>query len=281
MIYNRYMKFYYFGGVIGDNQLAELEDNYIEGVLFTYNPHQGDFFTLLARDIDTTKKIKYMIAIRPYTISPQYLCMINKSINSIMKDRLQINLIAGHIKGKEKDFGGFVDEITDYSPIPDRSNYLIKYIKELSNMAKDPRIEIPDYYVSCTNGYLFQSAALNESKIILPYQDYINKYFTEQGGIDTPIKIGETFTTKGKKIMLAINPLLRETQGELDKKFFQRVKPTTDSDFFTYQEFYNLIKQLEKDDIHEILIGGWPTHEKLHILKFVKRYVESEESFQI
>jgi hypothetical protein len=56
----------------------------------------------LARDIDLTKKIKYMIALRPYNISPQYLTMINQSINQIMPDRLQINFISGYIKPHEK-----------------------------------------------------------------------------------------------------------------------------------------------------------------------------------
>jgi len=270
------MKFYYFGGMIDDFQIKELEDSHVSGVLFTYNPYQGDFFTLISRSMDLNQKIKYMVAIRPYTVSAQYLCMINQSMNSIMKDRVQINLIAGHVKRKEIDFGGFVDEITDYSSIPKRSTYLIKYINELTKMSQNPRIQIPDYYVSCTNMYLFQSAALTHSKIILPYQDYIKGYFTDTGGsIHEPDRHSEPFSTEGKEIMLAINPILRETQEEIEKKFPQKVQSTTDSDFFTYKEFYDLIKKLEKENINEVMLGGWPTSEKRFILKFIKEYVES------
>jgi hypothetical protein len=56
---------------------------------------------LAARDIDISKKIKYMVAIRPYAISPQYLVMMNHSMNDIMSNRVQFNLILGHIKEHE------------------------------------------------------------------------------------------------------------------------------------------------------------------------------------
>lgn len=263
------MKFYYFGGMIDKDQIKELEDSHVSGVLFTYNPYQGDFFTLISRSMDLNQKIKYMVAIRPYTVSAQYLCMINQSMNSIMKDRVQINLIAGHVKRKEIDFGGFVDEITDYSSIPERSTYLIKYINELTKMSQNPRIQIPDYYVSCTNMYLFQSAALTHSKLILPYQDYIRGYFSDNGINSQP------FDVEGKKIMLTINPILRQTQDEIEKGFPKRVESTTDSDFFTYKEFYDLMKKLEKENINEVMLGGWPISERKFILKFIKEYVES------
>jgi hypothetical protein len=271
------MKFYYFGGVIDDIIIKELEDSHVSGVLFTYNPYQGDFFTLLARTMDLNQKIKYMIAIRPYAVSAQYLCMINQSINSIMKDRVQINLIAGHVKRKEIDFGGFVDEITDHSSIPERSTYLIKYINELSKMAKNPKIQIPDYYVSSTNMYLFQSAAALGCKIILPYQDYKNKHFVNTvAAIDLPDQNSETFTLEDKEIMVAINPILRETREEINKNFPEEVRSTTDSDFFSYKEFYDLMKKLEKEGINEVMLGGWPISEKYFVLKFIKEYTESE-----
>ena len=94
------MKIYYFGGQasIYATNIDQLEDAHCDGILFTYRQLQGDFFTIIARTLNKNQKIKYMVAIRPHALSAQYLTMINQSMNSIQKDRLQINIIAGHIK---------------------------------------------------------------------------------------------------------------------------------------------------------------------------------------
>ena len=113
------MNFYYFGGHFTDNYSLEkasvLEKNHFAGVMFTYDATQGDMFVRTARDIKLDEKIKYLVAIRPYTISPQYLYTIYDSINEIMEDRVQVNFIAGYIKDNEADVGGIVTEINDKS----------------------------------------------------------------------------------------------------------------------------------------------------------------------
>ena len=46
------MKFYWFGARIQNNDIEEIEDNGFDGVLFTYDNQQGDFFTKIARSFD-------------------------------------------------------------------------------------------------------------------------------------------------------------------------------------------------------------------------------------
>ena len=88
------MKFYYFGGNFYDGHTTLLENSHFDGVMFVYDSALGDVFTKMVENMKTNEKIKYLVAIRPYAISPQYLCMINQSINSIMPDRLQINFVS-------------------------------------------------------------------------------------------------------------------------------------------------------------------------------------------
>jgi hypothetical protein len=106
------MEFYYFGGVMGNtNSLktpSKLEAHNFSGVMFTHDIPEGDMFVKTAVDINPDEKIKYLVAIRPYTISPQYLSMINRSMDNIDRDRLQINLISGYIKDHEDCVGGVV-----------------------------------------------------------------------------------------------------------------------------------------------------------------------------
>jgi hypothetical protein len=287
------MKFYYFGGYLGPedgnnvSSINNLEKNSFDGVLFTYNPYQGDFFTKIARSLDLNQKIKYMIAIRPHTISAQYLCMINKSMNEIQKDRLQINLIAGHIKPNEIDFDGFVGEITDYSSVKDRTNYLINYIEELSKMKKNDKIEIPDYYVSCTNIFSYEKATELKEKIILPYAVYKNNYFLDRE-ISGQTKPGAKLDISDQKIMLAIAPIIRETQEEIDTEFPQdklihtygggsyidRERATTDTEYFTYREFCNFIKKIESENISEVLLSGSPEKERPNMIQYIKKYID-------
>jgi hypothetical protein len=288
------MKFYYFGGLLNSNgsnihgsNIDDLESNGFDGVLFTYNPYQGDFFVRIANTINKNQKIKYMIAIRPHTISAQYLCMINKSMNEIQKNRLQINLIAGHIKPHEIDFNGFVGEVTDYSSVKDRTNYLIEYIKELAKMKQNERIEIPDYYVSCTNIFAYEKATELKQKIILPYAVYKDGYFLDKD-IPDQTKPGAKLNIFNQKIMITINPVIRETQEEINSEFpknktihtfdgktyIEREKATTDTEYFTYDDFSKFIKKLESEKISEILINSSPPAERPNMFNYIKKYID-------
>lgn len=282
------MKFYYFGGNLENKLLEKLEECGFVGVLFTYRQQQGDFFTLLARSMDLSKKIKYMIAIRTHALSPQYLCMINKSINSISKDRLQINLIAGHIKPDELDFGGILGNITDTSSNIDRSNNLIEYLKMLHDMSKNPEVSIPDYYVTTTNPFVFTAASRTNSKMIIPYKEYnLGDWISHDGTsfIDHNLNI----KIEGKKVMLSIGPIIRDTQEEIDVfneliaehvKQWGPKKPyyTNDTIFVTYEQFCELMKDLESKGIEEVMLHGHPIEERYRIMEYVKRYINSQKA---
>lgn len=286
------MKFCYFGGNVSlkESNIDQLEDAHCESVLFTYRQMQGDFFTIIARTMKLNQKIKYMVAVRPHALSAQYLTMINQSINEIQKDRLQINIITGHIKPDEIDFGGIVGPITDKSSIPDRTNYTIDYIKELDNMKKN-NIEVPDCYVSCTNIYSLEAAAKLDYKIIFPYKEYKFGYFLDKSipGWEKP---GDTFDLSGKKIMLAITPIIRDTQEEIDREFPKDVVVNTpdgksykdrprfakDTAYFTYDKFVIFMKELESKGIHEVLLNGFPESERDSLISYIKKYKEEEDS---
>lgn len=284
------MKIYYFGGLLSSkaNNIDQLEDAHCDGVLFTYSPPQGDFFVSIARTMRFDQKIKYMVAIRPHALSAQYLTMIHQSINDIQKDRLQINIIAGHIKPEEVEFGGLLGSMTDKSSIPDRTNYMIDYIKELDNMKKN-NIDIPDCYISCTNVYSLEAAAKLNYKIIFPYFHYKFGYFLDKS-VEGNEKPGDTFDLSGKKIMLAISPILRDTQEEIDNEFPKNVTVHThdgksykdrprfakDTAYFTYDKFVSLIKDLELKGINEILLNGIPENERGRLINYIKKYKEGQ-----
>lgn len=283
------MKFYYFGGhlTMDSSNIDDLEEIGCDGVLFTYRQTQGDFFTFVARTMKLDQKIKYMIAVRPHALSAQYLCMINKSINDIQPNRLEINIISGHIKPDEIDFGGILGPITDHSSIPDRTNYMIDYIKELDDM-KNRGISVPDCYVSCTNIYSLEAASELGYKIIFPYRQYRDGYFLDKR-VYGQTKPGEKVDLSNKKIMIAISPIIRDTQEEIDlefpkdilvhtwdgKQYFDRPRFAADTEYFTYEQFVDFIKELKAQGINELLFNEYPASERNNLIKYIKKYKES------
>ena len=284
------MNFHYFGGHVSTtaSNIDELEDAHCDGILFTYRQWQGDFFTFVARTMKLDQKIKYMIAIRPHALSAQYLCMINQSINEIQPERLQVNIIAGHIKPDEVDFGGILGTVTDASSIPDRTNYMIDYLKELRDMENNG-VQIPECYVTCTNIHSLEAVAKLGYKIIFPYREYKFGYFLDKS-VDGQLKPGVGFDLSDKKIMLAISPIIRDTQEEIDaefpknivvhtqdgKSYLDRFRFLNDTAYFTYDNFVRFVKELESKGINEILFNGAPESERDNLIKYIKRYKETE-----
>jgi len=283
------MKIYYFGGTVSPvhSNIDDLEDIGFDGVLFTYSPYDGDMFTMIARTLKLNQKIKYMIAVRPHTVSAQFLCTINDSFSRIQKDRLELNIISGHIKPNEKLFGGILGEITDSSSVKDRTNYLIDYIKELNNLKVKNDIKVPEYYVTCTNPYSFKASSKLNEKIILPYINYKNKYYIhiEDNGQTRP---GEPVVLGNEKIMLAINPIIRDTIEEIDNEFPQNVlihnydgttsldrkRQTLDTEFFTYDEFKIFVDKLESEGIYGILLNAVTPEENQKFLEYMRQYLK-------
>jgi alkanesulfonate monooxygenase SsuD/methylene tetrahydromethanopterin reductase-like flavin-dependent oxidoreductase (luciferase family) len=208
----------------------ELESVGFNGILFPTTA--SDSFTHIARNIDPTKKIKYMVAIRPYTISPQYISKIKRSMDRISINRIIINFVTGHVYDEEKNLGGIVGDINDASSIVERSNYLIKYLSELNKI----KYELPDFYISTSNEFVFDAA--KENKILMPYAWYkINR-----------------FDLNAKKTMIHVSPIIRETEEEI--KNIDKSDWPQDTEFFTKDEFKRFFYKLQDKDFDGILISN-------------------------
>jgi uncharacterized protein YkvS len=294
------MKFYYFGGIMGDRtnikSPSNLNKNNFSGVMFTHDIPEGDMFVKAATDINPDESIKYLIAIRPYTISPQYLSMINKSMNQIDRGRLQINLISGYIKDHEDGVGGIVGDVNDNSSSVDRSNYMIEFLKALHEMDQDKyspgyhrdehfRNNL-DVYVSTTNSYVFEAVKKYNHKIILPYHIYT------RGGWSDVLKDKSKMIPlelEGTEVMLAITPIIRETEEELDKLTNHAIRPVwkkgeipkvvLDVAYFTHEQFDDFVQTLEKRGINHLLINAVPSEEVDIIVPFINQYVQSRKGF--
>jgi len=256
------MNFYYFGLV---DDLDALIENKFDGILFTYNAIQSDYFTYSARHLNKDQDFKYMVALRPYAMSPQYLAMMFRSFNGIKPNSLQVNLIAGYIKEEEKGYGGIIGDVNDYSSKVDKSNYLIKYINVLNDLNKKEKDwqsgNLIDFYVSTTNKFVFSQAADNQNKMIIAYSGYTSALF-EINGSD--------------HIMISMGPIIRDTQEELDAiDKDDRSLRTNDTVYFTKDDFMQELDNLKNRGIKDILLFAWPVEEKERLFSLVKEYKDT------
>lgn len=291
------MNFYYFGGVFHENSMETapiLEKNNFSGVMYTYDPTEGDMFTRVAREIKTDGKIKYLVAIRPYTISPQYLYTISQSISEIAPNRLQINVVPGYIKDHEKNIGGILGEVNDLSESLERSKYTIEFIKKLDEMnngimatqtAEGKQLENTlDVYISTTNSYVFETVKKYKNKIILPYHIYKRGFWSDVLK-DPSMMIN--LDIKDTEVMLAITPIIRKTKEELEPLAKHAMRPVWkkgevpvvvgDVEYFTYDSFHEFVQTLKEDNINHLLINAVPRSESEIIISFINQYVESQK----
>lgn len=246
------MDFYYFSSDF--NLIPKLEDSGFEGVLFVYNAVGVDQFTNIARHISSDTKIKHMVAIRPYAISPQYLSMIHKSFNLINPNVLQINLISGHIKDEERFYGGLIGPVNHFATSKQRSEYLIEYIKSLESLQN--KNNIPDYFVSATNPFTFEVAKEYNSKMIIQYSQYKENMYD----------LNQTNS------MISITSILRKTKEEIDAVPESTVRHRIDMAYFTYDEFAELLNKIKNDGIQRVILSCWTEEDQNHIIEFVKQY---------
>ncbi len=282
------MKFYYFGGVIGEPDSVKsptnLNNNKFDGVMFTHDIPQGDIFVQTAIDLKINERIKYLIAIRPYTISPQYLAMINDSINKVQKDRVQLNIISGYTKDHEDSIRGIVGPVNDQSDKVEKRKYLVDFVDSLNEMNKNKNLKSPlDFFVTTTNPRVLDAVNRHNNKIILPYSLYKNNVWFK--------KFNRTLDVKSQEIMLAITPIIRETEEELATLKDYALRPVwqegevsrvvNDAEYFTHEGFHKFVKKLKEDKIQYLLINAVPQAENDVIIPFIKKYVESKEFAEI
>jgi hypothetical protein len=214
--------------------IKEIDKFGVDGVLHTYNAYHPSPFITIPKELEQTN-IKHMIAIRPYTISPQLLSQISRTIDKCYeRNVLQINLISGWIKENEKNAGGILGLVNDDSSKEDRLKYLVEYVDAL----EDLEIKNLDYYISVTNELTFNAAVKHNSKMIIDY-----KHFEE-----------ERYQINGKRIMIVLSP--NKDDGTLK----------------THEELLNNVKILDFNGIKEIIFPGGNQSAIDSTLEFIKKY---------
>lgn len=254
------MRFYWFGRThMSDFKglIDKLEDAGFYGTLLPYVVGMPDQFIKIANTISKNQKIKYIVAIRPYTISPQYLTAMCKSMDHIQPDRVMINFVAGQVDSYELAFGGIIGDITDQTPPLERKKYLLEYVKTFWNLnfasikAKRPKV-----FISGMSQEIFDIVEEYADYNIVAYEAY-----KRHGG----------FKEISKPRVVSICPVIFNTEEDILD--FDIKDAPQDMIPVTREGLVQIIKDLEKDGINDIMFFSHGDElQRDRIIEFVRDY---------
>lgn len=116
------------------NLSEELDQFGYYSLMLTYDPLVPDNLIKCAYALNKNHKIKYMQAIRTYSISPEYMGMICRAFDEIQKDRLMLNIVSGDINSRETFLSDSVF-ISKYIDTPEnRLVYTDEWIKKFLSL---------------------------------------------------------------------------------------------------------------------------------------------------
>ena len=187
--------------------VKELETYGYYSVLLTYHSKADDYFIKAARVLTNKQKIKLMLAIRTYAISPEYLSMICKSLNHISKEKITLNVCSGDFDNGEPDV---LDNLVDSGPFltaPKRAEYTDKWMEKFLKL-KD--FNVPDIYMAGHSEYTKNMAVHYNATHISMYDMYLKDLKKQDRIIN-------------KKQLITIVAVVRETQEEANLFFNEHV----------------------------------------------------------
>jgi hypothetical protein len=235
----------------------ELEAVGYYSVLLTYHSNTPDSFIKIPHIINKNHKIKYMIAIRPHSISPEYLKMQCDGFKEIQDDRLIINFVAGNLLEDESTPVPTVDRILEKMDLDSRRDHLNKFLEIFKGLPGDK----PEIAISGSSEKILVSAEEYADALIVELFPYINKYISSKN-----------INKKIVKVTLCI----RETKEEIDEIFKNKTIQGLDFEYSgTKDEVMGKILKLHDIGIRDIMVSaGFGDLQKHRIHDLVKTIKE-------
>lgn len=185
-------------------EVEKLDKYNYESVLFTVNSRIPDMWTTVANAINKSHKIKYMLAVRPYLFSPQFLTMLVASFNRLTNERLMINIVHGDISPYEN-----FTNILNGEQLQDkkfRKQYDKEFVnKFISGMSTYPKMKIPEIVISGSSEETFDLAQSSSNIVAVWANDFL----------DNPTRFADQ---KFNKIFIVLPTLIRETDEDCEKE---------------------------------------------------------------
>ena len=208
-------------------------------VLFVYHSLISDNWMKCANAIDEQHKFKYHIAVRSYSISPEYFVMMYRSFNEIQKNRIMFNIVAGDIHDNETSVDDILLDKGSFDTVEKRVEYTSLWIKKVLSLLNDD--EIPEIVMSGISDKTLSSAAI--------FADYTLCM------VDTYLDNSKAFS-KNKNKMVCAALVIRQSYKEAEE-FVNQIEQKHQKRwtiFGTEKQVIKRIKYLESIGVTDLLI---------------------------
>lgn len=233
-----------------------LEDLGYKSLLLVVNANDSDNWIKVAHAINPNEKIKYLIAVRPYMISPTMCAMMVRSFNEISPNRLSLNIVSGQIGEDEPVPDKHFDVDSDIKTIDGRLDYVSKFLEDFD------KIPIysgrPELLVGTGNPEIVKHVKKYTDISLCMYDDF------ERNDLSS-----------FKRKMVSVQVVVRDSQEEADyfMKQFEGTRQIKNAIYGTRDSAVKRIIELENEGITDVLISpifGDPDSIKaLEIIKYI------------
>ena len=244
-----------------------LEDSGYKSVLLTFHSAQADYFIKSAAALTPGHKLKYMLALRPYHVSPQMAAMMTRAYNEVDKDRLIFNWVAGDFHARddepEIEFDIFGEsELID--SIQKRTTYLRKFVG-MYKLYCPTELVPPMVFSGCSDYALETTKMFNGTSLCMidTYRDTVEKFDGLDGKM---VSAGVVILESNKEIedykkkMINDNPriidysIIGDYQTVKQKIIELKNEKITDLLLFTKNAFFDLDWSKKNDIIVNKLV---------------------------
>lgn len=242
------MRFHWFANDVGDLTVSKINSlaSYLESCgyysfLQVYEPSFSDAFIKSAAVVNNTSNIKYMLAMRPSGITPEYFAMIIAGFSRVAKDRLMINIVHGHLDPAEGAAG-----IINYDHIFDSREAVLEHSNQfLSMLYKLPPFLLnkPEMVIS---GVTEQTITMVKN-----FGDYLA--FDYKNIKDDLISDLDSGINK----MMRLRLVLKNNQAECEN-FYHNLRDKSSVLVCTPDSFNNYLDNFQQSGVTDILFAPHP-----------------------
>lgn len=226
----------------------ELDDAGYKSVLYVFDSHTASYFIKIAKTLNTQHSFKYLIALRTFTISPDFCATILKAFHEIQPNRISLNLLAGDlntrinkIEDKQVDFKGSYEAIENVQDRRENVRWFTKKIRENTQLENIHT----DFVFSGLSDYALETARIYNSPILVMIDDYFNN----RGNFKN-----------NQQVMVSVRILIRETDNEALESLNLLSTRDRDKDCTicgTEDTVMKRIKELETSGVTDLLLHAF------------------------
>ena len=179
----------------------ELEDANITSILLPYDYRGTDFSVYILPMLKATKRIKLLIALPAYGVTPEFAAKTFKSVNDFAPGRLDLNLISGNYKEDEQQIviNSYPGDITSIDSHEKRVALTEPWMEKFIGLVKEYKFDAKLCVVGQSDTTI---------KVANNYADYL---------IITKFMLNEESLSKvNTKLMFVMDPLILKENINVD-----------------------------------------------------------------